>query len=189
MKDIYFARDIGPPKWRVMLLPVLILFFCGCQAQEPPLSPAEASFKKEVQELIGKLSPPLTGPVSQQSAAEINIALQKFFSDPKNEPRICPFKFVVTDKNGVTLGKYPVERGFGIDFSSYNVVQKVLQEGKTTQGRFFLQDGSRVFVICAPLRLKGEVAGILALGVDANEVGKTCGLPEAKFLALDFNRP
>jgi len=189
MNNILFARDIWPPKWGATLLLVLVLFFCGCQAKEPPLSPAEVSFKKEVQELIERLSPLLIEPVSKHSTAEINITLQKFFSDPKNEPRICPFKFVITDKDGVTLAKYPVEKGFGVDFSSYDVVQKVLQEGKTAQGRFFLQDGARVYVICAPLRLKGDVIGILALGVDANEVGKTCGLPEAKFLAIDFNRP
>jgi hypothetical protein len=189
MNDISFARDIGPPKWGATLFLVLVLFFCGCQAKEPPLSPAEASFKKEVQELVEKLSPPLIEPVSKHSTAEINVTLQKFFSDPENEPRTCPFKFVITDKDGVTLAKYPVEKGFGVDFSSYELVQKVLQEGKTAQGRFFLQDGSKVYVICAPLQRNGEVIGILALAVDANQVGKTCGLAEAKFLAIDFNRP
>jgi len=188
MEIFNITKDIWPPgRWPALLL-VLLLVFWGCQAKEPSLSPAEASFKKEVKELIEKLSPPLLEPVSRRSAADINVAFQTFFSDPKNEPKLCPLKIVVTDKTGVTLGKYPVEKGFGVDFSSYGLVQKVLQEGKTAQGRFFLQDGSKVYVICAPLKQKEEVLGILALAVDSQDVSKTCGLAEAKFLALDFNR-
>ena len=188
MEIFNITKDIRPPgRWSALLL-VLLLVFWGCQAKEPSLSPGEASFKKEVQELIEKLSPPLLEPVSRGSAAAINVAFQTFFSDPKNEPKLCPFKIVVTDKTGVTLGKYPVEKGFGVDFSSYSLIQKVLQEGKTAQGKFFLQDGTTVYVICAPLLLKEEVIGILALGVDSLDVSKTCGLAESKFLAIDFNR-
>jgi hypothetical protein len=187
MKGGCVTGRIWPSRpWPALLL-VLALVLSGCQAQEPSLTPAEASFKKEVKDMIGTLSPPLVKPVARGSMAGINVALQKFFSDPKNEPRLCPFKIAVLDKNGVTLGKYPVERGFGVDFSSYGVFQKVLQEGKTVQGRFYLQDGAKIYVICAPLRQAEEVVGILALAMDAHEVGKTCGLPEHKFLALDFN--
>jgi hypothetical protein len=171
-----------------ILLAALVLALGGCAAQEPPLTPGEAAFKKEVQGTIGKLSPLLVEPVAKGSMAGINVALQTFFSDPQNEPQSCPLAVVVTDKDGVTLGKYPVGRGFGVDFSSYEVVRKVLQEGKTTQGRFFLQDGSRIYVVCAPLVRQEQVVGILALAVDAKEIHRTCGLSEAKFLALDFSR-
>jgi len=188
MKDSYFIRRIrSPGHWQALLV-ALVLVLGGCGTKEPPLSPGEASFKKEVKGIIDRLSPLLIEPVSQKSAAKINVTLQEFFSDPQNQPRTCPLKIVVTDQTGTTLGKYPVEKGYGVDFSSYSLVQKVLQEGKTAQGRFFLQDGSRIYVICAPLRQKGEVVGIMALGVDAQEASRACGLGEHKFLALDFNR-
>lgn len=188
MRGSYFIRRIrSPGHWQALLV-ALVLVLGGCGTKEPPLSPGEASFKKEVKEMIERLSPLLMEPVSQKSTAEINVTLQEFFSDPQNEPRSCPLKIVVTDKSGTTLGKYPVEKGYGVDFSSYSLVQKVLREGKTAQGRLFLQDGSRIYIICAPLLQKGEVVGIMALGVDAKEANRTCGLGEHKFLAIDFNR-
>ena len=188
MKGSYSLRRVWPPGPWPALLTALVLVLGGCPAQEPPLSPSEAAFKKEVKGMIEKLSPLLVEPVAQGSTAGINVALQKFFSDPQNEPKSCPLTLVVTDKTGVTLGRYPVGKGFGVDFSSYSLVQKVLQEGKTAQGRFFLQDGAHIYVVCAPLLQEKEVVGILALAVDADEAHRACGLSEPKFLALDFNR-
>jgi len=181
-------RKGWPPGPWPALLTALVLVLGGCPAKEPPLTPAEAAFKQEVKGMIHKLSPLLVEPVAQGSIAQINVALQKFFSDPQNEPRSCPLNIVVTDKTGVTLGKYPVGKGFGVDFSTYSLVQKVLQEGRTAQGRFFLQDGSRIYVVCAPLLQDKEVVGLLAVAVDAGEAHRACGLSESKFLALDFNR-
>lgn len=188
MRPFCFTEDGRHQGHWAPLFIVLCLFLCGCQAKEPPLSPAAASFKKEVTAEIHKLSPPLLEPVAKRSAAQINVTLQKIFSDPQNEGPLWPYKIVVTDKDGVSLGKYPVEKGFAMDFSNYSVVQKCLQDCKTTYGRLFTAKGAKMYIICSPILQGEEVRGILALALDAKEVNHKWGISEQEFLALEFNR-
>lgn len=188
MPEIRAVREIRLLRAGATLLIALFIIFCGCRAKEPPLSPAAASFKKAVQEEIARLTPHLLEPVAQKSTAQINVTLQKIFSDPKNEGPLWPYKIVVTDKSGVSLGKYPVEKGFAMDFSNYSVVQKCLQECKTTYGRLFTAKGSNLYVICSPILKGEEVKGILALALDAQEVSTKWHISEQEFLALEFNK-
>ncbi len=187
MPEIRSVRETRLLRAGATLLIALCMMVWGCQAKEPPLSPAAASFKKAVQEEIARLAPALLEPVAKKSTAQINITLQKIFSDPKNEGPLWPYKIVVTDKNGVSLGKYPVERGFSMDFSNYSVVQKCLKNCKTSYGRLFTAKGSNLYVICSPILKGEEVKGILALALDAQEVSTKWGISEQQFLALEIN--
>jgi len=187
MSEIRSVRKARLMKAGTLLL-ALCLIFCGCRAKEPPLTPAAASFKKAVQEEIARLAPALLEPVAQKNTAQINVTLQTIFSDPKNEGPLWPYKIVVTDKNGVSLGKYPVEKGYSMDFSNYSVVQKCLKDCKTSYGRLFSAKGAKFYIICSPILKGEEVKGILALGLDGAEVDKKWGISEQDFLALEFDR-
>ena len=186
MPEILSIREAGLMKAGTLLF-ALCLIFCGCRAKEPPLTPAAASFKKAVQEEIARLAPALLEPVAKKSTSQINITLQKIFSDPQNEGPLWPYKIVVTDQDGVSLGKYPVEKGFSMDFSNYSVVQKCLKDCKTSYGRLFSQGGQILYNLL-PILKGEEVKGILALGLDGAEVNKKWGLSEQEFLALEFDR-
>jgi len=188
MKPVCFTKYVRLLGHRATLLIIFGLFLCGCKAKEPPLSPAAAAFKKEVAAELNKLSPLLIEPVAHKSTAQINVALQKFFSDPQNAGPLWPYKIVVTDKSGVAMGKYPVEKGYAMDFSNYSVVQKCLQDCKTTYGRLFSAKGAKFYIICSPILKGDEPTGILALGLDGADVDRKWHLTEKEFLALDFDR-
>ena len=55
MRNQHFAGKIRPLRGRPILLMLLLLILGGCQAGQPPLSPAAASFKKEVQDCLDRL--------------------------------------------------------------------------------------------------------------------------------------
>jgi hypothetical protein len=169
----------------LLLLPGLIY---GCQAQEPPLSPAAAAFKQEVKECIGRLVKPLIDPVLKGDSAAINEALKKTEPEAIKLCRMCPFRMGVMNRNGDTLAVYPPRKDAHLDFYQYEVVQQTLKTRKISQQRLFLQDGARLYVICVPILGQEEVVGILAIALNAEEAKKRWGLTEKEFLALDFNR-
>jgi hypothetical protein len=188
MPTSHLRRGVRLRRGLAFLWSVALLGLCSCQAQEPPLPKAAASFKKEVKETLARLTPPLIEPTARDSAADLNLTLQRLFSDPKNEGPLWPYKLVVTDKCGVTLALYPVGKGFGVDFSQYTIVQRVLQEKRILQVRLFAPNGHKVYIICAPLFQGDEVQGILGVALEAGAVDNKWGLSEPLFLALDFNR-
>lgn len=160
----------------------------GCQAKEPPLSPAAAAFKQEIKDCIGRLVTPLLEPVIKRDAAAINETLKKTEPEAIKLCRMCPFRIGVMDQNGNTLAVYPPKKDTHLDFYKYEVVQQVLKSRKISQQRLFLQDGSRLYVICVPLTGKEHVIGLLAIALSADEARKRWGLAEPEFLTLDFNR-
>jgi hypothetical protein len=173
--------------WVVLLL-LLLGFTWGCQAKEPPLSPAAAAFKKEIKDCIGRLAKPLTEPVINRDGAAINAALKKAEPEAIKLCRMCPFRMGVMNKNGDTLAVYPPRKNENLDFYHYEVVQQTLKTRKIAQQRLFLQNGSRLYVICVPLLKEGEVIGLLAIALDAADAQKRWGVTEKEFMALDFNR-
>jgi hypothetical protein len=175
---------------RLGIIPLLLLpwLIYGCQAQEPPLSPAAAAFKQEIKECIGRLAKPLIKPVLKRDTPAINAALKKTEPEAIKLCRMCPFRMGVMNRNGDTLAVYPPKKGAHLDFYQYEVVQQTLKTRKIAQQRLFLQDGARLYVICVPLLNEEQVIGILALALNAEEAKKRWDLTEKEFLALDFNR-
>jgi hypothetical protein len=171
------------------ILPLLLLgLICGCQAKEPPLSPAAASFKKEVKECLGRLVKPLMEPILKRDTAAINETLKKTEPDAIKLCRMCPFRMGVMDQNGETLAIYPPKKDAYLDFYNYEVVQQALKHRKIAQQRLFLQDGSGLYVICVPLLQEDRVMGLLAVALSASDAKKRWGLTEKEFMTLDFNR-
>lgn len=187
MKDHHFIGEIWPPRRWTNLFLGLVLVFCGCQAKEPPLSQAAASFKKEVKECIERLSSPLIEPMSKRDVGAINETLKKTEPEAIKLCRMCPFRIGILDKNGDTITVYPLKEDAKGDFSSYKVVVQTLKSRRTTQQQFFMQDGSQVYIICVPLIHKEELLGVMALVVGAEEAKKRWGLTEKEFMSIDFN--
>ncbi len=173
--------------WAVLLI-LLPGIIYGCQAKEPPLSPAAAAFKQEIKDCIGRLVTPLIEPILKKDTAAINATLKKTEPEAIKLCRMCPFRIGVLDQNGDTLAVYPPKKDTHLDFYKYEVVQQTLKNRKIAQQRLFLQDGARLYVICVPLMREKQVIGLLAIALSADEAQKRWGLAEQEFLTLDFSR-
>ena len=186
MRDQYFAGGLRP--FRGAILGLLLLVLGGCQASEPPLSPAAATFKKEVQDCLDRLCQGVVGAIVKGDVAAINETLKRLEPDTIRLCRMCPFRIGILDQSGNTLTVYPFKPEAVGDFTNYDVVVQTLKNRKINQQRLFLQDGSQVYIVCVPL-LKGEnLVGIMALSLSAEEAKQRWGLSEQDFLAIDFNR-
>jgi hypothetical protein len=190
MKNILrrcFSGDQGR-LWPVILASAVILFI-GCQAQEAPLSPGAATFKQEVKSCLDNLSVTLAEPVAKKDLAGITTALEKVESPAVKLCRICPFEMGVLNPSGETLAEYPCKGDSkGKNYSNYELVKKANTSKKVQQQQFFLQDGSKLFLICAPLIREDALIGLIVIAINSEEAQKRWGLTEKEFLALDFNK-
>jgi hypothetical protein len=173
--------------WPVLLASAVILLF-GCQTREAPLSPGAATFKQELKSCLTNLSVTLIEPVAKKDVAGIMAAMEKAESPAVKLCRLCPFEIGVTDASGETLAAYPVRgNGKGKNYSQYDLVIKTINSKKIQQQRFFLPDGSELYLVCAPLIRGDKLIGLVAVAISSVEASKRWGLKEKEFLALDFN--
>jgi hypothetical protein len=168
-------------------LACLAILLCGCQAQEPPLSPAAATFKKEVKDCIAGLAAPLVEPVFRKDVAAITATLNEVEPKTIKLCRLCPFRIAVMNQLGETLAVHPPSKDKAGNFSSYALVIKAINSKQIQQQRFFLQDGSQLYIICTPLIREDKVVGLLAIAINSEEAEKRWGLTGKEFLALNFN--
>jgi hypothetical protein len=164
------------------------LLFGGCQAKKPPLSPAAAAFKKEVRQCINEYSQAVMEPLASNNVAAISAGLEKVEPQALKLCRMCPFRVAVLNHAGEALAVHPpmLERKSS-NFSNYELVIKTINSKKIQQQRFFLQNGSKLYIICVPLIRQEKVIGLLAIAIDAAEAEQRWGLTDKEFLALDFN--
>lgn len=189
MKDQYFSRALGCFRRCPVGLLLLLLVFGGCQAKEPPLSPAAAAFKKEVQNCFEQIVPALAGPVIKKNLPAINEVLKKL--EPETKIKLCvfcPFRIGILNKAGDTMTIYPFRAEALGNYSKYGVVTQTIKNRRINQQRFFLQDGSQIYIICAPILNRDKLAGIVALSLGAADAKKHWGLTEKEFMAIDFNK-
>jgi hypothetical protein len=173
--------------WPVLLVTAAILLF-GCQAREAPLSPGAATFKSEIKNCLINLSATLLDPVAKQDLAGIKAALEKVESPAVKLCRLCPFEIGVTDPSGETLASYPDKgNGKGKNYSNYELVIKAIKSKEIQQQRFFLQDGSELYLVCAPLIREDKLIGLVAIAISSEDAAKRWNLTEKEFLAIDFN--
>jgi hypothetical protein len=173
--------------WQVLFASLVILLF-GCQAREAPLSPGAATFKQEIKNCLTGLSASLMDPVARQDLAGIKAALEKVESPAVKLCRLCPFELGVTNPSGETLASYPVKGDDkGKDYSNYELVKKAISSKKVQQQQFFLQDGAKLYLICAPLIRDDKLLGLVAIAISSVEASKRWGFTEKEFLTIDFN--
>ncbi len=173
---------------RLLNLPFLIILFtlCACSSKEPPLSPGAASFKHEAKDCIQRLTASLAEAVAQRDPAAINKDLATAETGIKL-CRMCPFQIGVVDPDGEILARYPEKKGL-LNFSGYGFFDQVVKTRKISQQRFFLQDGSKIYIIAVPLLHEDRLVGIVGFSFDATEASHRWDLTDKEFLALDFNK-
>jgi len=174
-------------RWPVLLAGAVIVLF-GCQAREAPLSPGAATFKQELKSCLDNLAVTLMEPVAKKDLAGIKAALEKVESPAVKLCRLCPFEIGVLSPSGETLAAYPPKGdGKPKNYSNYDLVIKAINSKKIQQQQFFLPDGSKLFLVCAPLIHEDTLIGLVAIAINSEEAKKKWGLKEKEFLALDFN--
>jgi hypothetical protein len=188
MTNILRSRFFGNKVhlWAILVGVVILLF--GCQAKESPLAPAATTFKFEIKNCLGNLSAVLMEPVANKDVAAIAAALDKVESPAVKLCRLCPFQVAVLNQSGETLAVHPPQSSNnGKNYSSYDLVTKALASKKIQHQRLFLQNGSALYLICAPLVRGDKVIGLIAIAVNSEDAEKKWGFTEKDFLALDFN--
>jgi C4-dicarboxylate-specific signal transduction histidine kinase len=172
--------------WIILGLAALLVW--GCQAK--PLSPGAANFKHEIKHCIADLDTALKEPVAHKDKAAINAALEEVESPALKLCRICPFQIGILDSCGQALATYPPRPGGtqGKNYSSYGLVSKAITSKKIQQQRFYLQNGSQLYIICAPILKNDKVIGLVALALNSADAAKRWGITDKEFLALDFNK-
>jgi len=184
------AKGKEPGRFLVLLTVLLVLgglgALWGCQAKEPPLSPAAATFKRDLKGSLAELAQRLGEPVKSGDVQAIQQVLQAHTPESLKMCRLCPFAVAVLDLDGATMAVYPPQE-HSKNYSQYQVVAKALREGRTGQAKLFLPDGAQLYVICTPL-LEGERNhGVLVFMARAVEVQARYGISDEEFLAVDFN--
>jgi hypothetical protein len=158
----------------------------GCQASQPPLSPAAASFKKEVKQCLTTLSASLVEPILKKDLNGIQAKLNEIEPQAVKLCRMCPFNIGVLNRYGETLAVHP-PRDNRSNFSGYNLVIKAINSKKIQQQRFFLQNGSELYIICDPILRDDQVIGLTAIAISAEEAKQRWGLTEKEFMTINFN--
>ncbi len=173
---------------RLLNLPFLIILLtlCACSAKEPPLSPGAATFKHEAKDCIQRLTASLAGAMARQDRAAINKALATAETGIKL-CRMCPFQIGVVDPDGDILARYPEKKEGLLNFSGYGFFDQVVKTRKISQQRFYLQNGSKIYIIAVPLLQGDRLLGVVGLSLDATEASRRWDLSDKEFLALDFN--
>ncbi len=173
--------SLASPRWLLLVGAVLLLFAC----QSPPLSPADR-FKKEVKSILDKLCTTLVEPVSKSDMHGIETVLSEIEPLAVELCRMCPFQVGVLNEHGKILAVHP-PTGRNNNFSNYDLVIKTISSKQIQQQSFFLQDGSALYIICAPILRQGKVIGLTAIAINAEEAKSRWGLTEKEFMALNFN--
>jgi hypothetical protein len=161
----------------------------GCSAQEDPLSPGAAAFKQEVRQAIDMIAATVADPVAKGDAPAVKAAVSRVMPDSIKLCRACPFMLAVLDDDGAVLALYPPrQKDSTRRYSQYKLISQALKQGKFCHGRFFLQDRSQLYVICAPIFVEGKTVGVIVLTTTEDEVQQRWGISEEEFFAIDFNR-
>lgn len=152
------------------------------------MNPGVASFKQELKSCLDSLSGSLRDPVIRKDLAAIKAALSNLESPAVKLCRMCPFEVGVLNPAGATLAEYPV-RGDGKpkDYSTYELVKKAISSKRIQQQGLFLPDGSKIYLVAAPIVNQEVLIGLVAIAVSSEEAAKRWGFTEKEFLAIDFN--
>jgi hypothetical protein len=178
-------REITPCLVLLILLPALGL--AGCKAQAPPLSPGAAAFKKDVRDILARLTPALAGPLAQNDAKAAEQVMLSLYPTAGQEQAGFPFWLGALSKEGVLLAALPPAPAIGDDFIKYQGVQEILAKRRINKKRLYAPDGAPIYLILAPVMVQDNIVGLVGLRVTAVQALKKWGITEKEFQAMDLN--
>lgn len=170
----------------LMILP-LALGLAGCTAKAPPLSPQAAAFKKEVRDIIARLTPALAGPLSRDDAKAAEQAILFLYPTAGQEQDDFPFRLGVMSKDGVLVAALPPVKLIGADFIDYQLVQETLKKRRINKKRLYSPDDAPVYFVLAPIMVNDSHVGLVVLRLTAAQALKKWGITEKEFQAMDLN--
>jgi hypothetical protein len=188
MKSINLMKSFGSNASFWFALGLAALLICGCQAKPAPLSPGAVTFKHEIKDCFSKLAEALKESVAHRDIPAINAVLEKIESPAVKLCRLCPFKIGILNQYGEGLASYPPQAVNNMqNYSSYDLVATTINSKKIQHQRFYLQDGSELYIICAPLLKDETLIGLVAIAVSSADANTKWGLTEKDFMTLNFN--
>ncbi len=184
-KAVHSLRKINPCLGLVILL--LVLGSAGCTAKAPPLSPGAAAFKKEVREIIARMTPALAGPLAQNDAPAAEAAIKSLYPTSGQEQHGFPIWLGVMTKDGILLAALPPGKLIGADFINYQLVKEALSNWRINKKRLYAPNGTSVYFVLAPVIDSDNLVGLVGLRLTAAQALKKWGITEAEFLAMNLN--
>lgn len=164
-----------------------VLVLGACSAAEKPLTPAAATFKKDMRETIGKLAQVLVEPVCRADAAACEQAIISIYPKAFQDTLAFPFHVGVVNQEGILIYTIPPVKDLGDNYSQYQGVREALKERRIKNVRLYAPNGKELYLILAPLQKKGQMVGLLILRLDPAHVKQKWGISEAEFLRLELN--
>ena len=116
-----------------MLLLALAAVGLGCQEAKPPPSPKTVAFSQEVQSVINRIAPPMTGPVAQKNREAVQEALVKAFSVCAEACQGMTYNVFILDQHGALIAVYPPVEMKSLEFSDYKAVTKASRKKSPTR--------------------------------------------------------
>lgn len=185
MTSRFFASFLLTPS-RALCLAFLVLLNCGCGAKEPPLSQAVQTFKSKILKELKILTPALVPPAAKQNVEAMDKALADGFAQAEKAGEPLPFMVVVLDPHGFVLTRYPPNDVPIKQFSDYKGVKEVVKTRQIGSEVLYLADGSRIYVILAPLLADGTLVGMAGFALKADEVQEKWSVSEKEFRDINF---
>ena len=170
---------------------ILLLVFsmgAGC-GESKPLTPKADTFRKEIQAALKRLAPPLAKPVAQEDHKGVQKVLVRLFALCAKACEGLMDDVVVLDKDGISIAVYPPRRCRMWEYADYAAIKNAMLWKKPTNAVLYTQDGSTIYVICAPLLIEDKVSGILCLGFAGKKVKEKRGISREEFLSLTIQNP
>jgi len=181
---------ILPRIWHLAVFSLaFIVCITGCRPENNGSKEKAQEFRNRYHAFLVGYASRLAEHVAKRQTKKVKGVLQGMYEDMTGPGGQPPPSIAVLDNHGVAVASQAQTALTGAqNYGNYHVVSRVLQKRKILQSSLYLQNGTRIYVICAPILRREKVVGALIIGFDSNQL-KISGITEAEFMSLDFTSP
>jgi hypothetical protein len=167
---------------------------CGPEAAEP--SPQARAFVSQVKSALSGLTPLLVAPLVKQDVKAAEEILGQHLHKAARNGKPPPYQVGLLDSQGRFFAssdplsakqKMPQAAFSGIDYSNYQIVNKIRKSRRIVQGVLYLAE-AKAFMVAGPVLKEGELVGILGLMFSYSYLTDKAGLSQEEFLALELDQ-
>jgi len=181
-KKVRLATFHGP----FLLMAVMMLFSSACHSERPAFGKTAIDLHIELQTMIDSYSAALAQPMSKGDKERIGVALEKLHAPGEKKPVIDNYSITVLDSHGAMVAA-TAQRGLPPlrNYGNYQAVSLVAHKHKTVTSSLYLQGGDKLLIVCSPLLHRNRLAGILIIGIDADQLHQA-GVSDNEFMSFTF---